>query len=51
MIIQGVADGSISKAEAKLLVNQQKIAASFVLTAAEGMSVLCKRRSTRRSAW
>jgi hypothetical protein len=38
MIIEGAASGDISKNEAKILLNQQKIAASAVLTSAEGMT-------------
>lgn len=38
MIIEGVEAGDISKSEAKILLNQQKIAASAVLTSAEGMT-------------
>lgn len=38
MIIEGVASGDISRNEAKILLNQQKIAASAVLTSAEGMT-------------
>ena len=38
MIIEGAATGEITKAEAKILLNQQKIATSAVLTAAEGMT-------------
>jgi hypothetical protein len=38
MIIDASATGDISKAEAKILLNQQKIAASAVLTASEGMT-------------
>jgi len=40
MILAGVASGDISKAEAKILLNQQKVAASAVLTAAEGMTAV-----------
>jgi hypothetical protein len=40
MIIEAYAQGEISKAEAKILLNQQKVAATAVLTAAEGMSVV-----------
>ncbi len=40
MIIEGSANGDISKAEAKILLNQQKIAATAVLTAAEGMTAV-----------
>jgi len=40
MIIEGVASGEISKAEAKILLNQQKVASAAVLTAAEGMTVI-----------
>ena len=38
MIIEASATGDISKAEAKILLNQQKLAASAVFTAAEGMT-------------
>ncbi|WP_298854073.1 hypothetical protein [uncultured Aquimonas sp.] len=38
MIIEASASGDISKAEAKILLNQQKVAATAVLTAAEGMT-------------
>lgn len=40
MIIEGVAAGEITKDEAKILLNQQKVATSAVLTAAEGMTVV-----------
>lgn len=40
MIIQGVAAGTISEDEAKILLNQQKVAASAVLTAAKGMTAV-----------
>ncbi len=40
MIIESCAANEISKAEAKILLNQQKLAASAVLTAAEGMSAV-----------
>ena len=40
MIIEASAKGDISKAEAKILLNQQKIAASAVFTAAEGMTAI-----------
>lgn len=40
MIIQASASGDISKAEAKILLNQQKVAATAVLTAAEGMTAV-----------
>lgn len=40
MIIGASASGEISKAEAKILLNQQKIAASAVLTSAEGMTAV-----------
>ena len=39
MILEGFASGDISKADAKALLNQQKVAASAVLTAAEGMAL------------
>src|SRR5260221_1014153 len=38
MIVESIATGAISKAEAKILLNQQKLAASAVFTAAEGMT-------------
>lgn len=38
MIIEASAAGDISKAEAKILLNQQKLAASAVFTATEGMT-------------
>lgn len=38
MIIEGSTSGDISKNEAKLLLNQQKLAASAVFTSAEGMT-------------
>ena len=40
MIIESCAAHEISKAEAKILLNQQKVAASAVLTAVEGMSAV-----------
>jgi hypothetical protein len=40
MIIESSAENEISKAEAKILLNQQKVAASAVLTAVEGMSAV-----------
>lgn len=40
MIMDESATGGISKAEAKILLNQQKVAASAVLTAAEGMTAV-----------
>lgn len=40
MILEGSATGDISAAEAQILVNQQKFAASAVLTAAEGMTAV-----------
>ena len=40
MIIESRAANEISKAEAKILLNQQKVATSAVLTAAEGMSAV-----------
>jgi hypothetical protein len=40
MIVEGVANGEISKAEAKILLNAQKVATASVLTAAEGMSAV-----------
>lgn len=40
MIIAASVKGEISKTEAKILLNQQKIAASAVLTSAEGMTAV-----------
>ena len=40
MIIEASTNGDISKAEAKILLNQQKVAASAVLTSAEGMTAV-----------
>lgn len=40
MIIEASANGDISKAEAKILLNQQKIASAAVLTSAEGMTAV-----------
>ncbi len=40
MIASGVASGDISKDEAALLLNQQKVAATAVLTSAQGMSLM-----------
>lgn len=40
MIIEASATGEITKAEAKILLNQQKTATSAVLTAAEGMTAV-----------
>ena len=40
MIIEGVTTQDISNDEAKILLNQQKVATSAVLTAAEGMTVV-----------
>jgi hypothetical protein len=40
MIIEASASGDISKAEAKILLNQQKLAAAAVLTSAEGMTAV-----------
>jgi hypothetical protein len=40
MIQKAYADGEISKTEAKILLNQQKVAASAVLTSAEGMTAV-----------
>ena len=40
MIIESSAANKISKAEAKILLNQQKVATSAVLTAVEGMSAV-----------
>lgn len=40
MIIEESASGELSKAEAKILLNQQKVATSAVLTAAEGMTAV-----------
>ena len=40
MIIESSVAGEISQAEAKILLNQQKVATSAVLTAAEGMTAV-----------
>lgn len=40
LIVAGTASGEISQAEAAILLNQQKAAASAVLTAAEGMTAV-----------
>lgn len=40
MIVEQSAKGELSKVEAKILLNQQKVAASAVLTAAEGMTAV-----------
>ena len=40
MIFNGLATGEISKVESKILLNQQKIASSAILTAVEGMSAV-----------
>ncbi len=40
MIIESCAADEISRAEAKILLNQQKVATSAVLTAIEGMSAV-----------
>jgi N-acetylmuramic acid 6-phosphate (MurNAc-6-P) etherase len=40
MIIESSAANEISRAEAKILLNQQKVATSAVLTAVEGMSAV-----------
>ena len=40
MIIETYAANEISKAEAKILLSQQKVATSAVLTAVEGMSAV-----------
>lgn len=40
MIIEASANGDISKAEGKILLNQQKVATSAVLTSAEGMTAI-----------
>ncbi|MEO8653151.1 MAG: hypothetical protein ABI409_03405 [Ramlibacter sp.] len=40
MIVEASATGEISRTEAKILVNMQKVAASAVLTAAEGMTAV-----------
>ena len=40
MIVESHAANEISKAEAKILLNQQKVATSAVLTAVEGMSAV-----------
>ena len=39
MIIEASLTGEISKSEAKILLNQQKVAASAVLTSIEGMGI------------
>jgi hypothetical protein len=41
MIVEACAADDLSKAEAKILLNQQKVATSAVLTAVEGMSAVC----------
>lgn len=40
MIVEQSASGELSKTEARILLNQQKVAASAVLTAAEGMTAV-----------
>jgi ABC-type enterobactin transport system permease subunit len=40
MIVKGCEVGEIGKAEAKILLNQQKVASAAVLTAAEGMTAV-----------
>lgn len=40
MIVQASTKGDISNTEAKILLNQQKVAASAVLTTAEGMTAV-----------
>lgn len=40
MVIQGLADGEISRAEARILLNQQRLATTAVLTSAEGMTAV-----------
>jgi hypothetical protein len=40
MIVQASVNGEITKTEAKILLNQQKVAASAVLTSAEGMTAV-----------
>jgi len=40
MISDGVAAGAITQAEAKILLNQQKLAMASVLTASEGMTIV-----------
>lgn len=40
MIIEARISGDVSEEEARILLNQQKIATSAVLTAAEGMSLI-----------
>ncbi len=40
MILDGVAAGEITQAEAKVLLNQQKLAMASVLTASEGMGIV-----------
>lgn len=39
MIVEGIANGELTKADAKALLNQQKVAAASVLTAAQGMAL------------
>jgi hypothetical protein len=40
MIVEASTTGDMTKAEAKILLNQQKVSASAVLTAAEGMTAI-----------
>jgi hypothetical protein len=40
MIVQASVNGEITKTEARILLNQQKVAASAVLTSAEGMTAV-----------
>ena len=40
MIMAGVAAGEITEDEAKILLNQQRVATSAVLTAAKGMTAV-----------
>lgn len=40
MIMEASATGEISKTEARILLNQQKVAAAAVFTAAEGMTLV-----------
>jgi len=45
MIIEGYSKKEISEAEAKILLNNQKVATTAVLTAAEGISVVAVQRA------
>lgn len=40
MIMEASANGNISRVEARILLNQQKVAAAAVLTSAEGMTAV-----------